>query len=107
MKALSNFTQPLIENYLSKNNNIEAKLLINWGKIVKEYEKIIFPKKISFLKNEKNNGLLILNVQRGFGTEIQMKIPKLLNEINNYLGYKAISKIKIEQIILDNYESTS
>ena len=32
MKALSNFTQPLIENYLSKNNNIEAKLLINWGK---------------------------------------------------------------------------
>ena len=77
---------------------------MNWNNIVNEYGKIIFPEKVYFLKHEKNNGVLILNVQRGFGTEIQMQIPKILDKINNYLGYKAISKIKIKQIIIENYE---
>ena len=104
MKSLYNFTQPIIKKSLSGNNNIEAKILMDWNNIVKEYGKIIFPEKVNFLKNEKNNGVLILNVQRGFGTEIQMQIPKILDKINNYLGYKAISKIKIKQIIIENYE---
>ena len=53
MKSLSNFTQPLIEKYLSGNNNIEAKILMDWDNIIKEYGKIIFPQKVKFLKNEK------------------------------------------------------
>ena len=106
MKSLSNFTQPLIEKCLSRNNNVEAKLLMDWNNIIKEYDKIIFPQKVKFLTNEKNNGLLVLNVQRGFGTEIQMQIPKILDKVNNYLGYKAISKIKIKQIIIENYASS-
>ena len=78
MKSLYNFTQPIIEKSLSGNNNIEAKILLDWNNIVNEYGKIVFPQKVKFLKNEKNNGVLILNVQRGFGTEIQMQIPKIL-----------------------------
>ena len=100
MKALSNLTHSLVENCLSKNNKIEAKLLINWEKIANEYSKITFPEEIRFIKNITNNGTLLLNVQKGFATEIQMKIPLLLNKVNNFLGYKAISNIKIKQIIL-------
>ena len=100
MKTLSNLTHSLVENCLSKHNKIEAKLLINWEKIANEYSKITFPKEIRFIKNITNNGTLILNVQKGFATEIQMKIPLLLNKVNNFLGYKAVSNIKIKQIIL-------
>ena len=44
MKSLSNLTYSLVEDCLSKNNKIEAKLLINWEKIANEYSKITFPK---------------------------------------------------------------
>ena len=39
----------------------------------------------------------MLKLQSGFGPEIQMAIPFLLNHINARFGYKAISKIKILQ----------
>ena len=29
-----------------------------------------------------------------------MKIPELLNKINDFIGYKAINKIKIQQVDL-------
>lgn len=102
MKTLSNLTYSLVEDCLSKNNKIEAKLLINWEKIANEYSKITFPKEIKFIKNLTNKGTLVLNVQKGFATEIQMKIPFLLNKVNNFLGYKAISEIKIKQVIFKN-----
>ena len=98
MKTLTDLTYPIIENCLSKNNKIEAKILINWDKIANEFAQITFPKKIIFFNNQPNNGKLLLNVQQGFGPEIQMKIPMFLDKINNFLGYKAISEIKIKQI---------
>ena len=99
MKTLTKLTYPIIENCLSKNNKIEAKLIINWSKITPEYNNIIFPKKVMFFNNKTNQGKLVLNVTRGFGPEIQMKIPYLLNKINDFLGYKAIDEIKIKQMV--------
>ena len=52
--------------------------------------------------DEYRNGTLILNVQKGFSLLIQMKIPELLNRINNFIGYKAINEIKIKQVDLKN-----
>ncbi len=102
MKTLSSLTDNLVKHCLSKNNPIEGKLLMNWHKIASENSKITFPKKVKFEKNSRNNGTLILNVQNGFSLEIQMKIPKLLNNINNFLGYKAIKSIKIKHADMSN-----
>ena len=102
MKTLTNLTYPIVENCLSKNNKVEALLLINWSKIAMEYDQIIFPKKIIFYKNQTNKGKILLNVQQGFGLVIQMKIPMILDRINNFLGYKAIYEIKIMQTNLKN-----
>ena len=43
------------------------------------------------------DGQITLKVHSGFGPEIQMAIPFLINQINARFGYKAISKIKILQ----------
>ena len=43
------------------------------------------------------DGQITLKVQSGYGPEIQMAIPFLINQINARFGYKAISKIKILQ----------
>ena len=100
MKILSNLTDNLVKHCLSKNSHVEAKILLNWDKIASENSKITFPEKVRFKDNTRNNGTLILNVQNGFSLLIQMKIPELLNKINDFIGYKAINKIKIKQVDL-------
>ena len=97
MKILSDLTYNLVKSYVSKNSDVEAKLIINWSKIAKEYKYSTFPKKIQFYKEDKNNGTLLLYVRKAFGLEIQMVSPKLIVRINDFLGYKVIDKIKIIQ----------
>ena len=97
MKKLGNLTLKLAENILSKNSKIEAKLLLNWDKLFENNNKKFKLYRVLFLKNKKNNGMLVLNVNRGFELEIQMETIKILDKVNNFLGYKAIDKIKIKK----------
>ena len=41
--------------------------------------------------------MLVLNVKERFELEIQMETLKILDKVNNFLGYKAIDKIKIKK----------
>ena len=95
MKKLDTLTYELAENCLSKNNLIEAKLFLNWDKIFSKYSHVVKPLKVHFIKNNNKNGTLILEVQRGYELEIQMEQLKILNLANNFIGFKAIDKIKI------------
>ncbi len=97
MKKLGNLTLKLAENYLSKNSKIEGKLLLNWNKLFINYNEKFKLNRVLFLKNRKNKGMLVLNVKRGFELEIQMETLKILDKVNNFLGYKAIDKIKIKK----------
>tara|TARA_S200000501_G_C20803696_1_gene735186 strand:- start:539 stop:877 length:339 start_codon:yes stop_codon:yes gene_type:complete len=95
MKKLDKLTYELAKNCLSKNSNVEAKLFLNWDKIFIKYIDIIKPLRINFFSNKSKNGILILRVKRGFELEVQMEQIKILNLANNYIGYKAIERIKI------------
>ena len=97
MKKLGNLTLKITENYLSKNSKIEGKLLLNWNKLFINYNEKFKLNRVLFLKNRKNKGMLVLNVKRGFELEIQMETLKILDKVNNFLGYKAIDKIKIKK----------
>ena len=95
MKKLDTLTYELAENCLSKNNLIEAKLFLNWDKIFSKYSNVAKPMKVQFVKKNNKNGTLILEVQRGYELEIQMEQMNILNLANNFIGFKAIDKIKI------------
>ena len=95
MKKLDTLTYELAENCLSKNNQIDAKLFLNWDKIFSKYSNVVKPIKVKFIRKNNKNGTLILEVQRGYELEIQMEHLKILNLANNFIGFKAIDKIKI------------
>ena len=95
MKKLDTLTYKLAESCLSKNNEIEAKLFLNWDKIFSKYSYVVKPRKVQFIRKYNKNGTLILEVQRGFELEIQMEQIRILNLVNNFIGFKAIDKIKI------------
>lgn len=92
---ISNFAAKL----LGKKGLIEMKILTSWKSIVgDELSKHSLPEKISFKKDERDNGVLHLIVESGaFALEIGHNTPVILEKINTFFGYSAVSQIKIIQ----------
>ena len=89
----------LASKLLGKSGMVEMKILTNWTNIVGEQlAKYTLPQKIDFKKNTRDNGTLYLLTQSGaFAIEIGHQTPVILEKINIFFGYNAISKIKIIQ----------
>ena len=97
MKPLAKITENIVEKSISRLGAIQTHIFLNWQDIAGQYADLTFPEKIRISKNKNSEGLIIIKVQNGFGPEIQLAIPFLLNQINARYGFKAISKIKIIQ----------
>ena len=90
---------PLLRQLLGNNGMVTLELLNSWQDIVgKDMSAYCWPQKIVFKKNERTDGCLNLNVLAGaFAMEIQQKQQQIIEKINVFFGYPAISKIKICQ----------
>ncbi len=84
---------------LGKHGLIEMKLLTNWKNIAGDnLAKYSVPDKIVFHKDKRDEGILYLIVSNGaYALEISHKSPLILEKINTFFGYKAITQIKITQ----------
>lgn len=102
--GLSSIAQTLLpwaKNLLGKRGFIEVDIITNWSSIVgTELAQYSFPQKISFKKESKNEGLLYLCTTSGaFALEIQHREKYIIDKINTYFGYNAVSGIKIIQTL--------
>ena len=97
MKPLFKFTEKIVEKNISRLGAIQSQIFLNWKDIAGQYSEVTLPKKIILNKNKKTEGSIIIKVQNGFGPEIQLAVPFLLNQINAKYGFNAITKIKIVQ----------
>ena len=99
LSILSGTLLPFARNLLGKKGFIEVDIITKWADIVgKELAGYSFPQKISFKKGCKNDGTLYLCVTTGaFALEIQHREKYILDKINTYFGYNAVSGIKIIQ----------
>ncbi len=84
---------------LGKQGLMEMNLLTSWKNIVgDELSQYSMPEKISFKKGMRTDGTLHLFVSNGaFAIEIGHKSPIILEKINAFFGYNAVSQIKITQ----------
>jgi len=91
---------PLLRQLLGNTGMITVELLNSWQDIVGEdISAYCWPQNIVFKKNERTDGCLNLNVLAGaFALEIQQKQQQIIEKINVFFGYPAISKLKICQI---------
>lgn len=99
LTSLSKMIAPLTKNLFGKKGFVEVDILSNWDKIAgQELADYSFPLKIDFKRGEKNNGILHLQVPSGaFALEIQHRERFILEKINAYFGYNAVSSIRIIQ----------
>ncbi|MCQ2734445.1 MAG: DUF721 domain-containing protein [Alphaproteobacteria bacterium] len=98
LTALSKTMMPLIRQLLGTRGLIEIELISNWENIVgKNLAQFSLPQKISFHKDGTNGCLTISVLSGAFAMEIKQNETDILEKINSYFGYKALSKLKILQ----------
>jgi hypothetical protein len=78
---------------------MQIELISNWEEIVGErLAEYVLPQKISFVKDERVGGTLVLLVLSGaFAMEVESNKLKILQKVNAFFGYEALNKIKIIQ----------
>ena len=77
----------------------EIEILSNWASIAgEELAAATQPLRIDFKPQARSDGILHLACENGaYALEIGHKTPYLIDKINTFFGYRAVSQIKIHQ----------
>lgn len=110
MKAVGKHFAKIAEIAYARHGAAWAGLLSNWPEIVGSplsdicvLEKVKWPggqkgkNAAATSKHQKIGGVLVLKVAWGRALEVQHSTPQIIDRINAYYGYQAISQIKIIQ----------
>ncbi|MBE6444681.1 MAG: DUF721 domain-containing protein [Alphaproteobacteria bacterium] len=98
--AVGKMLKPLAKNLLGSNGFSEIDLLSNWNDIAGDMAEYTLPIGISYPKGSKQGGTIQIEVPGGaFALELQHREKLILSKINSFLGYNAVSSIKITQNI--------
>ncbi|MBR4106895.1 MAG: DUF721 domain-containing protein [Alphaproteobacteria bacterium] len=97
---------------LGKKAFIEADIIHNWHDIVgEEIAQLSRPIKVDFKKDERRNGVLHIEAASGaLALELQQKSKIIMDKVNVFFGYEAVSRLKIMQnlqIMKDEKKSLS
>ena len=95
-KKIGDSIPKFIEKNVKQKNFAETSLIKNWVKIVGV--------KISNSNIENSNGVIYLKTVRGKSMEVEFKNLEIIEKVNQYLGYKAITKISVVQDFNFKYE---
>jgi len=98
-RSISATIEKLTRPIFGKRGFGQGSIITNWKNIVGDVlEKYTFPEKITYPRNQRNNGTLHLRINSpALALELQHIETQLLERINTYFGYRAIVCIKITQ----------
>jgi hypothetical protein len=93
--SLDKMTRPIF----GKRGMADGSIALEWPRIVGEsLAKVTLPERISYPKRDRRSGTLYLKVAGGsFATELIHFEPQLIERINRYFGYQAVSQVRIVQ----------
>ena len=96
--SLLNKSQPIFKKLLSKNGINDFRIITMWNQIVGEELSLVSrPKKITYKRGSRSNAILQISVVGAYATEISYMDGLIIERINSFMGYCAISLIRIHQ----------
>ena len=101
LNSLASETLPLLKKIISKKGMLTVDVVLFWEQIVgQELSLYTRPEKITFKNNERNNGTLYVAVPNGaFALELQHREKFILDKVNSFFGYQAVSSMRIRQSV--------
>ncbi len=100
LQRLSGLTETLIAPAMRQRTQMLARLVAAWPQIGADCSKWCLPSDIHFSANSRMNATLVLSVCSGYGPQIQMLAPQLVERVNRLYGYGAVGRIRIKQDLL-------
>jgi len=77
---------------------VQASVVTRWPEIVGErHAQVCMPESIRFPPGEKSEGVMQLVVLPAHAPLIQHFIPEIVERVNRFFGYKAVSRVKLRQ----------
>jgi len=77
---------------------VQSSVVTRWHEIVGErHAQVCMPEAIRFPPGEKSEGILQLVVVPAHAPLIQHVIPEIMERVNRFFGYKAVSRVKLRQ----------
>lgn len=77
---------------------VQSSVVTRWPEIVGEqHARVCMPEAIRFPPGEKSEGILQLVVVPAHAPLIQHVIPEIMERVNRFFGYKAVSRVKLRQ----------
>lgn len=90
------FTQRLVKPVFKSRGLMEGKIITHWPQIVGEkFAHMSFAEKITFPKGSRSEGTLHLNVTSSGALLFQYAQDLILERVNTFFGYKALSKLRM------------
>lgn len=77
---------------------VQSSVVTRWPEIVgPHHAKVCAPESIRFAPGERSEGLLQLVVVPAHAPLIQHVIPEIIERVNRFFGYNAVSRVKLRQ----------
>jgi hypothetical protein len=77
---------------------VQSSIVTRWAEIVgAHYAGISAPESIRFPVGQKAGGTLQLTVMSGHGPMVQHMLPDIVERVNRFFGYAAVTKVAIRQ----------
>jgi hypothetical protein len=97
-RPLGSLIVPLVTPICQKRGFISATIIVDWSLIVgHEFQRFCQPEKLIFPHKQRSAGCLYVRTTSSMAPEIAYLEPTILEKINCYFGYQAVSKIIIRQ----------
>lgn len=100
-KAASALARTPVRAVAGKRGIAEARLLTHWREIVGE-DLSTFTRPIRVRSDRRGlslGGVLVLAVAGPRASEVEHQIPRIIERVNGYYGYKAVVEVKLTQAI--------
>ena len=106
-QAIAGHVPALTRKALGKRGLAEANILADWPTIVgTEKAEICQPDRLTFPRGERRDGTLHLRVAPYAALELQHDAPLVIERINSYFGYAAVTELRLVQTPLKNRKPT-
>ncbi len=97
-RAIADLMPEIGRTAFRKFGFVQSSVLSRWPEIVGErHARVCQPEAIRFPMGEKTDGILQLLVVPAHAPIIQHVIPEIIERVNRFFGYSAVSKVKLRQ----------
>ena len=77
---------------------VQSSVVTRWPEIVgSAHARVCMPEAIRFAPGERNEGILQLVVMPAHAPLISHVIPEIIERVNRFFGYNAVSRVKLRQ----------